>query len=270
VIGVLATSDIHVPRFASAFLASMETVRQEGAPDLLLIAGDLVSKGDPSALGSFLDQLRGFYAGPIVSCQGNEEYEERLDDIRAASAGQIEWLLDEVKVYEVNGFKLAVYGSKGALERPTFWQRTHTPNAWKARMAQISLMRSRLERLRETDAQLRVVLTHYSPTRATMVGEREKMWPEMGYPGFEEDMKQGGFDLWIHGHVHRGQLESVQVGSIVVYNVAFPARKRPVWVVRKARRAKGWVFGPPGSDELQRAGGDVLERFLQRLPLLSA
>ncbi len=229
---VLASSDIHVPRFSEQFLEAMQRETEDARPHILLLAGDIVNKGDPSALGDFLDRLRSFYTGPLVACQGNEEYEETFDDVLHATSGKIRWLIDELETFDLNGEKLVIFGTKGVLDRPTYWQRTHINDIWRIRGKQIKTIRESLEKLRNSRADAKVVLSHYSPTKATMVGEREKMWPEMGYPGFEEDLVKGGFDAWVHGHIHKGTVESVKVGEVQVYNVAFPARKTPVWVLR--------------------------------------
>ncbi|MGC8670692.1 MAG: metallophosphoesterase family protein [Thermoprotei archaeon] len=229
---VLASSDIHVPRFSEQFIEATQKEVEEAKPQILLLAGDVVNKGDPSALGDFLDRLSSFYGGPLVACQGNEEYEETFDDVVHATAGKIRWLIDELEIFDLGGEKLAVFGTKGVLDRPTYWQRTHIKDIWKIRGEQIKTIREYLEKLRNTKADAKIVLSHYSPTKSTMVGEREKMWPEMGYPRFEEELAKGGFDAWVHGHIHKGTVESVKVGEVQVYNVAFPARKKPVWVVR--------------------------------------
>ena len=229
---VLASSDIHVPRFSEQFLEAMQRETEDARPHILLLAGDIVNKGDPSALGDFLDRLRSFYTGPLVACQGNEEYEETFDDVLHATSGKIRWLIDELETFDLNGEKLVIFGTKGVLDRPTYWQRTHINDIWRIRGKQIKTIRESLEKLRNSRADAKVVLSHYSPTKATMVGEREKMWPEMGYPGFEEDLAKGGFDAWVHGHIHKGTVESVKVGEVQVYNVDFPARKTPVWVLR--------------------------------------
>ena len=229
---VLASSDMHVPTFSTDFLASFSTTVKENQPAILLLAGDIVNKGDPSSLGSFLDELKKMYTGRVIACQGNEEYEEKFDDIRAASRNMIEWLVNEIGVYDVLGSRLVVLGTKGALERPTYWQRTHVNDMWKIRSTQIQTIKSKLNELRSVQAEYKIVLSHYSPTRATMLGEREKMWPEMGYPDFEDEIRTGGFNIWVHGHIHRGAIEFVTIGDVKVYNVAFPARKKPIWVLR--------------------------------------
>jgi predicted phosphodiesterase len=229
---VLASSDIHVPRFTKEFLEAMRKELDEAEPQALLLAGDVVNKGDPAGLGEFLDGLRSFYTGPLIACQGNEEYEETFDEVLSVTSGKIRWLVDKIEVLDLGGETLAIFGTKGVLERPTFWQRTHIKDVWKIRSDEIKFIREFLSKLRGMKANAKVVLSHYSPTKATMVGEREKMWPEMGYPDFEKDMEVGGFDAWVHGHIHKGQVERVEVGKVMVYNVAFPARKRPVWVVR--------------------------------------
>ena len=53
----------------------------------------------------------------------------------------------------------------------------------------------------------RVVVLHYSPIAATVVGEAPEIYPFMGTSRLAEVIDRHGADLVLHGHAHHGTLE---------------------------------------------------------------
>jgi predicted phosphodiesterase len=76
---VAVVADIHSPRYFEQFSSSLRSV---GRIDLFLLAGDLVLKNDFSQLPRVVEAIRRVYAGPILSCFGNEEYEQDRERYR--------------------------------------------------------------------------------------------------------------------------------------------------------------------------------------------
>jgi len=84
---------------------------------------------------------------------------------------------------------------------------------------------------------MRILLTHYPPTWATMGEEKEDWRPELGSAKVEAVIRRRRPELVIHGHIHKGipfatlgsgqrSLEAFEAPeSIPVYNVAYPVTR---------------------------------------------
>ena len=79
--------------------------------------------------------------------------------------------------------------------------------------------------LSEVDADLRIVLYHYSPIPETLMGEPLEIYPFLGSYLLGEAIDAAGADLAIHGHAHNGAEKGVTPGGIPVRNVALPVIK---------------------------------------------
>lgn len=66
----------------------------------------------------------------------------------------------------------------------------------------------------------RVVVLHYSPIAATVVGEAAEIFPFLGTSRLAEVVDRHGADLVLHGHAHHGAHEGKTAGGSPVYNVA--------------------------------------------------
>lgn len=217
-----ATADIHAPKNLDLFREALVAFLDElGQPDIMLFVGDIVEKNDYSQVGAVLDVLdEQGVSCPIVACFGNEEYEESKAEYLAYE--RIRWLDDEVVVLEISGLSVGILGSRGSLDRPTWWQRTHVRGIWATYRRRVRLVDSLLAKLR---ADVVVVMTHYAPTYRTLEGERERIWPELGCKAFEGVMERRGPSLWLHGHAHRARVLETSIGDTLVVNVSLPARK---------------------------------------------
>jgi Icc-related predicted phosphoesterase len=213
---VAATADIHSPKYLTLFRSALREINQF---DLLLIAGDLVLKNDYSQLPSLVSAIREVYDGQIIACFGNEEFEQSEAEYRRRP--DIIWLDEEWKVLEVCGLKLGIVGSRGALDRPTFWQRAHIKDVRQIYRRRVETMDSLIAGL---EADVKIVMTHYAPTYKTLMGENERIWPEMACKQFETVIQLRQPDLWLHGHAHRGTKFEAFFGKSTVMNVSLPAR----------------------------------------------
>ena len=66
----------------------------------------------------------------------------------------------------------------------------------------------------------RVVVLHYSPIAATVVGEAPEIHAYLGSSRLGEVIDRNGADLVVHGHAHHGTLNGSTTGGIRVHNVA--------------------------------------------------
>ena len=227
-----AVADIHAPEFLDLFRQALsELLETCGEPDLFLLVGDMVAKNAHAQLGAVLEILKPIKC-PIYACFGNEEYEDSKDIY--LSYERIRWLDDESTVIGLGDLKIGLVGSRGSLDRPTWWQRTHIPGIRSLYRRRVRLIEGLLTKLR---ADVTIVMTHYAPTYRTLVGERERLWPEMACKAFEEVIKRTAPHLWLHGHAHRATVLEARLSDTLIVNVSLPARKA-IYIANLSELAK--------------------------------
>ncbi len=82
---------------------------------------------------------------------------------------------------------------------------------------------SALARLRTAH---RIAILHYSPIRATVVGEPLEIFPFLGSSRLEEPLNRYTLAAVVHGHAHNGQPEGRTSAGVPVYNVAMSLLER--------------------------------------------
>jgi len=236
---IRATSDVHSPRYLGLFKAALEADEPRCAR-LILLAGDMVDRGSVEALAPVLELINGRYPGvPVAAVFGNEEYHDREELFRRRYP-TVAWLDDEYRVFDVEGASVAVVGTRGALARPTRWQRRNMP--WLARVyRERPRLVAELIRRARSEADKVILLSHYALARATIEGEPPSIWPELYSPEMERVIAREKPDAAVHGHAHRGKPQA-SVAGVPVYNVALPLNKRIV-AVRPRRGLGEWLAG---------------------------
>ncbi len=214
----LGVSDVHSPIWLKELQEEVAKWENKGV-DLVLVAGDLTNKGNAFYYRKAIKVLLRLGA-KIVAVFGNDEYEEVKDRIRKDNP-EVIFLEDESVTLEIGGMEVGIVGSKGSLETPTSWQRRHIPGIEEIYEERVNLVGELLRSLR---SDLRILLTHYATTRATMRGENPKIYKFLGHGGYEKYFREGLVDVAVHGHVHNGT-KVAKVGSTIIYNVAFPLWK---------------------------------------------
>ncbi|MBS7642804.1 MAG: metallophosphoesterase [Candidatus Bathyarchaeia archaeon] len=232
IIKLAATADIHAPRYTKLFEYSLSNTDLSDV-DILLLAGDIVLHNDYRQMDGVISKITEFYDGPIYACFGNEEYHGYETEYRRL--GKIVWLDDESSTISLNGLRIGIVGSRGALDSPTNWQRKFRPDIKSIYANKPSLM---VKLLSSLNVDLKIVLTHYSPTYKTLRGEDPNIWVYLGCKAMEPTIAYT--NIWIHGHAHKGMIESIKINGIPVYNVSLPARKRIVIIeVRAEKKSRG-------------------------------
>jgi Icc-related predicted phosphoesterase len=217
---ILATADVHAPKYLGLFREALNSCR---GGDVLLLAGDLVLRNNFAMISAVVSTIRGVFQGDIFACFGNEEYAESEDEY--LKNHEIKWLRDEKMTLSDDEGPIDLVGSRGSLDRPTFWQRRYVKNIWREYAERPHKLR---EILKKCESQRKIVVTHYSPTYLTLVGEDERIWPELGSKKYEPLMTSFQPNVWIHGHAHSSQQAEVIVGETRVINVSLPSRRRIV------------------------------------------
>ncbi|MEM1657968.1 MAG: metallophosphoesterase [Candidatus Jordarchaeales archaeon] len=213
---VAAVGDVHSPRYFDLLL---ETLKEGLEVDLLMLAGDMVDKGKVDEYPKVLDLIESRVDAPIVACFGNEEYEDLHDKVREVCSGRVVFLEEEAFTLSVGGVSLGIVGSKGSLDRPTWWQSRNVPGIRELYAARAEKVKEKVSKL---DTTYRGLLTHYAPTYCNLEGEKPSAWPEMASRMYEPVLEM--VDFAVHGHAHKGKT-FCEFKGVPVFNVALPAAK---------------------------------------------
>ncbi|GHH70227.1 hypothetical protein GCM10017673_21750 [Streptosporangium violaceochromogenes] len=203
--------------------------------DVLLLAGDLTRHGTLEEARVVADEFRDLPV-PVVAVLGNHDHHSNHPAEIAAMLSEvgIKVLHDEAVVLDVDGARLGVVGGKGfgggyagkcasdfgEPEIKAFVGHTkRIADRWRVA-------------LKELDADRRIVLSHYSPVKDTLIGEPLEIYPFLGSYLLAEAVDAEGADLIVHGHAHAGTERGVTPGGIRVRNVALPVLGRAYGLYR--------------------------------------
>lgn len=216
---IAATSDIHSPRYLTQFFMAYSSIRNIKI-DLFLLAGDLCDEGKYNHFYPLYEVLK---KHRTVAVFGNEDFTEYRDYYKK-NFDKIIWLEDSSTTLEIEGRKILVVGSEGVLQEPTKWQKVNgvDENYYKEKKEKI------MKLLCENSAELKILLTHYASSFATVVGERKNAYPQLGDRILEES--QCLPNIAVHGHAHYAKITYSIVRNVRVYNVALPANKKIVLI----------------------------------------
>jgi Icc-related predicted phosphoesterase len=223
VIRVAAVGDVHCGSDARDEVRSQFASVGEHA-DALLLAGDLTRLGTPEEAHALADALLPLAGMPIAAVLGNHDFhsDAQHEVTRIVEAAGVEVLEGRAVVWQVDGVRLGVAGTKGF---GGGFEGTHAtafgePEV-KAFVLHTQAIAARLDAcLGALDADLRILLLHYAPIRDTLSGEPREIFPFLGSYLFAELADQHGVDLVLHGHAHRGVERGRTPGGIPVRNVA--------------------------------------------------
>ena len=231
-IRVAAAGDVHCDertrgRVEAAF------ARVELEADLVLLAGDLTTHGEPHEAAVLADACR-WLGVPVVAVLGNHDlHSGRHDEVVAVlrEAG-ITLLEQDWIVCDVNGTRVGIVGTKGFVggfpgsSIPDFGEPSLRA-LYAETTAEVEAIDRGLDAVR--DCPLRIVLLHYAPTMTTLEGEPEGIWALLGSNRLAAPIARHRADLVVHGHAHEGTFEG-SIGAVPVYNVAVPVTGRDFWV----------------------------------------
>ena len=248
-IRIAAAGDIHASdatreRVDRAF----SSVAEEA--DVILLAGDLTATGEREQAQVLADACRDVSI-PVFAVLGNHDFHAgQAADIRAVVEEAGVNVLDRSwRTCEIAGLELGVVGTKGfvggfpgsvlpdfgeALLRQIYAETTHEAEAIAKGLQEI------------VHCDLRIVLLHYAPIAATVLGEPEGIHVMLGSDRLATPIAEYGADLVLHGHAHAGSFQGC-VGKIPVYNVAVHVTGRDFWIfdLEGARgRSETRVEGP--------------------------
>lgn len=222
-IKVCAVGDVHGSRYLQIFQASLRSMVLF-KPDVCVFAGDMVDEGRAEELEVIIDEVKTKFANtPIISIFGNEEYHE-YEEVFISRYPELLWLNDSMTLMNIRGVDVAFIGSRGSLDKLTYWQKRNKPELRLVYMERPRILKSLIDEARKR-AELVVLITHYAPTFLTVKGEPMRIYPFMGSQLMERVIKEAKPDVVIHAHAHNARVVEATIGSTRIYNVSLPARK---------------------------------------------
>jgi len=223
VVRVAAAGDVHCR--VDHHDATVESfARLRGEADILLLAGDLTTTGEPQEGAVLADACRDL-GMPVFAVLGNHDWHaNRRDELVAAieSTGCVTVLDRDWRTCEALGVEVGVVGVKGFVGG---FPGSHLPDFGEPLLREVYAETSRdveaLDRgLREIAlCPIRIVLLHYAPTDATLVGEAPGIQAFLGTDRLAPPILEHEPTLVLHGHAHAGTF-AASLGTVPVRNVS--------------------------------------------------
>jgi Icc-related predicted phosphoesterase len=232
VVRLAAAGDVHAREGMEEQLrASFSALR--GRADLILLAGDLTTRGDPQE-ARVLAEACGDLGIPTVAVLGNHDWHlDRADEISAVLSDAGITVLDRAStVIEAAGLRIGIAGAKGFVggfpgSHLSDFGEPALRMVYAEATAEVKGVARGLQEISTCD--LRIVLLHYSPSEQTLVGEPEGIWAFLGTDRMAAPIREHEPDLVLHGHAHVGSLQG-SIGSVPVYNVSVPVIGKDFWI----------------------------------------
>jgi Icc-related predicted phosphoesterase len=225
--GDVHASDVTREKLEQSFHSLEERV------DLVLLAGDLTTLGEPEQAGVLADAV-GDVRIPICAVLGNH-------DLHCGKGEEITEILKDAGLHmldrssttlELEGLEVGIVGTKGFVggftgsQLPDFGEPL-LRQVYAETTAEVEAIRSGLQAI--AHCPIRIVLLHYSPTSDTLHGEPEGIWTYLGCDRLATPIAEYRPDVVLHGHAHAGSFEGA-IGTTPVYNVAVHVTGRDFYV----------------------------------------
>ncbi len=231
-IRIAAAGDIHASE-ANRLQIEQAFGALDADVDLVLLAGDLTTYGEPDQAAVLADAVRGVDV-PVVAVLGNHDWhsnrhEEIVQLLADAGATVLErsWT-----VLEIRDLDVGVVGTKGFIggfpdsQLPDFGEPL-LRQVYGETTAEVRAIEQGLEAV--ASCPVRIVLLHYAPTTTTLEGEPRTIWAFLGTDRMAPPIELHRPDIVIHGHGHAGSFAG-SIGDVPVFNVAVPVMRRDFWI----------------------------------------
>ena len=214
---VAAIGDLHVHQNPSNVLQTLFDKISHNA-DVLALCGDLTNVGLPQEADRLVNDLRSCRV-PVVAVLGNHDYQSgHADDVKRILRDGKVIVLDETETFELKGVGFA--GAKGF--GGGFDKHMLTPfgeDAIKQFVTEAINESLKLEiALNSLGTEKTVVVLHYAPIAATVVGEPTEIFPFLGSSRLAETIDHFDVNAVFHGHAHHGSFQGKTVKGTPVYN----------------------------------------------------
>ncbi|GAA3435319.1 metallophosphoesterase family protein [Kutzneria kofuensis] len=223
-IRVAAVGDVHLGVDTKGTLRPAYEGIAEHA-DLVLLAGDLTRLGTVAEGEVVADEFAGLDV-PVVAVLGNHDHQSDAEEKIAGLLVDrgITVLEGSGTVLDVDGVRVGIAGAKGF--GGGFAGKCGHAFGEREMKAFIHHTEDVAEQLRTAllglTADVRISLTHYSPSADTLRGEPPEIFPFLGSYLLAEAIDDSNVDLALHGHAHYGSEAGTTAGGVRVRNVAQP------------------------------------------------
>lgn len=229
---IAAAADIHCDAHnRGAVAAAFAAI--DGSVELILLAGDLTTHGEPEQAAALADACRGLQT-PVAAVLGNHDlHADRREEVVAElTGGGIDVLERAHATYPVGEAMIGVAGAKGFvggfrdLGLPDFGEPSLRA-VYAEATTEVEGLAHALAAISTCD--FRVALLHYAPLAETVHGEPPEIWAFLGSDRLAGPLLEHRPDLVLHGHAHAGAFEASLEG-IPVHNVSLPVMGRDFWI----------------------------------------
>jgi uncharacterized protein len=231
-IRVAAAADVHAsPERRAEVEETFAALR--GRADLLLLAGDLTTLGEPEQAAVVAAACRPLGI-PVCAVLGNHDWHGNRHEevVRTLEEGGIVVLDRAWTIVHVEGTAVGVVGTKGFVggfpdsALPDFGEPL-LRQVYAYTTAEVEALARGLQAVARCP--LRIVLLHYAPTSTTLEGEPKGIYAFLGSDRLAQPIVEHTPDLVLHGHGHAGTFEGF-IGAVPVFNVSVPVMGRDFWV----------------------------------------
>jgi Icc-related predicted phosphoesterase len=229
---IAAAGDLHASEATRSRLEeSFAAIEREA--DLVLLAGDLTTHGEPQQAEVLADACRGLRI-PVCAVLGNHDLHLGFGaEVAAVLTGAGVRVLDhESTTVELCDGEVGVAGTKGFVggftgsALPDFGEPA-LRQLYAETTVEVDAIHRGLEEI--AHCPIRIVLLHYAPTSDTLHGEPEGIWTYLGCDRLATPIAEYRPDVVLHGHAHAGSFEGA-IGTVPVYNVAVHVTGRDFYV----------------------------------------
>lgn len=223
------TGDVHSPKYLSMFATALNNLTNGDSVEAIVFVGDIVEKNYVDGVRPVIELTkRRLRNAKIVVVFGNEEY-RGFEELYVEKFKEVVWLKDSEAILELSKATVGIIGTRGALDKLTTWQMKNAPWLSKYYRELPSRIKGLAQGLRSKCDYL-IMASHYGVTRRTLVGEKAHSWPYLASSLMEALISKDLFDLVVHAHAHRGEVERALINGVYVYNVSLQARGRIVTI----------------------------------------
>jgi Icc-related predicted phosphoesterase len=229
---IAAAGDVHASESTRERTIDVFTAIESRA-DIVLLAGDLTTHGEPEQAQVLADAVR-VLGIPAAAVLGNHDLHSGQGDevARVLREAGVRMLDRDSAVFEVGGQEVGVVGTKGFVggfsgsQLPDFGEPL-LRRVYAETTEEAEAIRRGLQEI--AHCPIRIVLLHYAPTSDTLHGEPEGIWTYLGSERLAGPIAEYRPDVVLHGHAHSGSFEGA-IGSVPVYNVAVHVTGRDFYV----------------------------------------
>jgi Icc-related predicted phosphoesterase len=221
---IAAVGDIHVrENDKGKWIEYFRTVSEQA--DILILAGDLTDTGRAADAITLREELKACTI-PVVGVLGNHDYEaDEQAEIKKALHSENICILDGDSIVIGNVGIAGIKGFGGGFDQhmlPLWGEKMNKQFVQEAVNEALCLDRALAKLDSEHTDLKKIVVMHYSPIKATVLGEPEPIFPFLGSSRLAEPINRREVVAAFHGHAHVGTLEGTTSNGVKVFNVSKP------------------------------------------------